>query len=173
MALTLRRQAHALGAAGRAALLDAHRKINKMRHHYWPTLLKRALEAINRCARNALEKRLRLDVRSTVVTAALDATTALAAHVDRAVDFANRDAVHQNTDLVCECLSAIRDDADRNPANAVRLRECLPPSSTPTRPPSSPTSRTGRTPTPTMRPTCALSSLLCALSASHGQAPAH
>jgi hypothetical protein len=89
-------------------------------------LLKRALEAINRRAREALEKRLRLAVRSTVVTAALDATTALAAHVDRAVDFTNRESVQTNADLVRECLNEIRDDADRNLGTPVPWRECLP-----------------------------------------------
>ncbi len=100
--LTLLQQTHILGAAGRAALLDAHQDTQKMRNHTWPTLLKRALEGINRRARDALEKHLRLAVRSSaVVTAALlaataallAATAALAAHVDRAVDFTNRHSV--------------------------------------------------------------------------------
>jgi hypothetical protein len=77
-------------------------------------LLKRALKAINSRARNALGKRLRLSVSSTVVTAALAATATLAAHVDRAVDFTNRASVHTNAYLVRECLNEIRDDADRN-----------------------------------------------------------
>ncbi len=59
-------------------------------------LLKRALEAINRRAHEALEKRLRLAVRST------------------------------NADLVRECLNEIRDDADRNLGTPVPWRECLP-----------------------------------------------
>jgi hypothetical protein len=35
-----------------------------MCNHTWPALLKRALEGINRRARDTLEKRLRLAVRS-------------------------------------------------------------------------------------------------------------
>jgi hypothetical protein len=127
--LTLPQQTHTLGAAGRAALLDTHQATQKMRNHNWPVLLKRALEAINRRTRDALEKRLRLAVRSrTVVTAALllDATTALAAHVDRAVHFTNHDSVQTNADLVRECLNEIRDDADLNLGTPVPWRECLP-----------------------------------------------
>jgi hypothetical protein len=100
-----------------------------MRHHTWPTLLKRALESINRRARDALEKRLRLAVRSSsgVATAVLDATAALlAAHVDRAVDFTDRHSVQANADLVRDCLNEIREDADRNLGTPVPWRECLP-----------------------------------------------
>jgi hypothetical protein len=104
--LTLSQQTHILGATGRAALLllsppdDAHhhQAIQRMRHHTWPTLLKRALEAINRRARDALEKRLRLAVRGGVATAAL--VDALAAHVDRAVDFTDRHSVQADAALV-------------------------------------------------------------------------
>ena len=131
--LTLSQQTHILGAAGRAALLlfqpdDAHHQaIQRMRHHTWPTLLKRALEGINRRARDALEKRLRLAVRGGVATtpAALDL---LAAHVDRAVDFTDRHSVQANAALVRDCLNEIRDDADRNLPTPVPWRECLPPS---------------------------------------------
>ncbi len=126
--LTLLQQTHRdiLGAAGRATLLDAHQATQKMRNHTWPALLKRALEGINRRARDALEKRLRLAVRSAVVTAALDATGALAAHVDRTVDFTNRHSVQANADLVRDCLNEISDDADRNLGTPVPWRECLP-----------------------------------------------
>ncbi len=117
-------------------------------------LLKRTLEAINHRARDALEKRLRLAVRSTVVTAALDATTALTAHVDRAVDFTNRDSVQTNADLVRECLHEIRDDADRNLNTPVPWRECLPTAILDAQQ-LSPTSRTGRALTPPTKPTCA------------------
>jgi hypothetical protein len=112
--LTLLQQTHILGAAGRAALLDTHPDTPKMLSHTWPALFKRALEGINRRARDALEKRLRLAVRSSssaVVTAALvlDATAALAAHVDRAADFTNRHSVQSNADLVRDCLNEIRE----------------------------------------------------------------
>jgi hypothetical protein len=66
------------------------------------------------------------DGRSAVVTAALDANAALAAHVDRAVDFTNRHSVQANADLVRDCLNEIRDDADRNLGTPVPWRECLP-----------------------------------------------
>jgi hypothetical protein len=128
--LTLPQQTNILSAAGRAALLDTHQATQKMRNHTWPTLLKRALEGINRRARDALEKRLRLAVHSgsTVVTAVLlDATAALlAAYVDRTVDFTNRYSVQANADLVCDCLNEIRDNADRNLGTPVPWRECLP-----------------------------------------------
>ena len=134
-ATTLSHQTHILGAAGRAALLlfqpdDAHHQaIQRMRHHTWPTLLKRALEGINRRARDALDKRLRLAVRAGVATTIIDdATAALAAHVDRAVDFTDRHSVQANAALVRDCLNEIRDDADRNLPTPVPWRECLPPS---------------------------------------------
>jgi hypothetical protein len=134
-ATTLSHQTHILGAAGRAALLlfqpdDAHHQaIQRMRHHTWPTLLKRALEGINRRARDALDKRLRLAVRGGVATTIIDdATAALAAHVDRAVDFTDRHSVQANAALVRDCLNEIRDDADRNLPTPVPWRECLPPS---------------------------------------------
>jgi len=103
-----------------------------MRHHTWPTLLKRALEGINRRARDALDKRLRLAVRGSgggggVATTIIDdATAALTAHDDRPVDFTDRHSVQANAALVRDCLNEIRDDADRNPPTPVPWRECLP-----------------------------------------------
>ena len=78
--------------------------------------LERELARVNSRARDALEERARLAVRSAanadynapadaVATAAL---AALAAHVDGVVDFTDRASVAQNAALVCECLDDIR-----------------------------------------------------------------
>ena len=82
--------------------------------------LERELARVNSRARDALEERARLAVRSAanadynapadaVATAAL---AALAAHVDGVVDFTDRASIAQNAALVCECLDGIRDYAN-------------------------------------------------------------
>ena len=87
--------------------------------------LERELARVNSRARDALEERARLAVRSAanadynapadaVATAAL---AALAAHVDRAVDFTDRASVAQNAALVCECLDDIRYYAKNHQTN--------------------------------------------------------
>ena len=96
--------------------------------------LERELARVNSRARDALEERARLAVRSAanadynapadaVATAAL---AALAAHVDGVVDFTDRASVAQNAALVCECLDGIRDYANQT-GDPVPWRECLPP----------------------------------------------
>ena len=82
--------------------------------------LERELARVNSRARDALEERARLAVRSAanadynapadaVATAAL---AALAAHVDGVVDFTDRASIAKNAALVCECLDGIRDYAN-------------------------------------------------------------
>ena len=101
---------------------DANSESNSSLKKHSLLFLERELARVNTRARDALEERARLAVRSAanadynapadaVATAAL---AALAAHVDGVVDFTDRASVAQNAALVCECLDDIRDYYAKN-----------------------------------------------------------